>query len=196
MIQVLSRSSTALEGIRHDRILRRSRVNEDFEHHVASELPVLFRVARRMGCSAEEAEDVVQQTMLKAFRAWHTFDGRHIRSWLIRILRNERLMELRSKKSTVSLDEPETDEIADAPFWQDVAGNFGLELIINEINELPEIYRWVVQLCDVEETTYEEAAEALDVPIGTVRSRLFRARAILRDRLVALDPVTFEEVSK
>ncbi|MDI9636535.1 sigma-70 family RNA polymerase sigma factor [Kamptonema cortianum] len=171
-------------------------MKEDFEHHVASELPVLFRVARRMGCSAEEAEDVVQQTMLKAFRAWHTFDGRHIRSWLIRILRNERLMELRSKKSTVSLDEPETDEIADAPFWQDVAGNFGLELIINEINELPEIYRWVVQLCDVEETTYEEAAEALDVPIGTVRSRLFRARAILRDRLVALDPVTFEEVSK
>ena len=160
------------------------RKKSDFESTVRDELPVLYRVARRMGCSNEEAEDVVQTTMLKAYRAWEKFDGRHLRSWLIRILRNERLMALRSRdEQNTSLDDSDTYEVPDEPFWEDLSWKLQAQKIIEEIQNLPEIYGLAVQLCDVEEMTYEEAAEAMDIPVGTVRSRLFRARAMLRQRL-------------
>lgn len=147
------------------------------------ELPVLYRVARRMGCTAEEAEDVVQTTLVKAYQAWERFDGRHLRSWLIRILRNERLMLLRGAHPTESLDEPHALEAADQPFWDEVSWKLAADRIKEEMERLPEVYRMTVHLCDVEELTYEEAAEVMEVPIGTVRSRLFRARAMLRKRL-------------
>ncbi len=161
-----------------------SRKKNDFESSVQDELPVLYRVARRMGCSNEEAEDVVQSAVLKAFKAWDKFDGRHLRSWLIRILRNERLMALRSRdEQHSSIDEAESFDIPDEPFWETLSWKLQAEKVIEELQNLPDIYRMAVHLCDVEELTYEEAAEAMDVPVGTVRSRLFRARAMLRQRL-------------
>lgn len=157
----------------------------NFEKQIQEELPVLYRVARRMGCSSEEAEDTVQNTLVKAYKAWDKFDGRHLRSWLIRILRNERLMALRSQKTdTTSLDEQETTlEIPEQPFWDELSWKLQAEKLMEELESLPEIYRLTIHLCDVEEMTYEEAAESMDIPVGTVRSRLFRARAMLRDRL-------------
>jgi RNA polymerase sigma-70 factor (ECF subfamily) len=136
-----------------------------------------------MGCTPEEAEDVVQTTLVKAYQAWERFDGRHLRSWLIRILRNERLMLLRGAHPTESLDDPNAQEAADAPFWDEVSWRMAADRIKEEMERLPEVYRMTVHLCDVEELTYEEAAEVMEVPIGTVRSRLFRARAMLRKRL-------------
>lgn len=160
------------------------RKKADFESNVQGELAVLYRVARRMGCNNEEAEDVVQSTIIKAYKAWEKFDGRHLRSWLIRILRNERLMALRSREDQhASIDEAENYEIPEEPFWEDLSWKLQAEKIIEELQNLPDIYRMAVHLCDVEELTYEEAAEAMDVPVGTVRSRLFRARAMLRQRL-------------
>lgn len=158
----------------------------DFESSVREELPVLYRVARRMGCTAEEAEDLVQTALIKAYQAWTRFDGRHLRSWLVRILRNERLMSLRGAKVTASLDAPEATEVAEPPFWDHLAVRLDADKLIAELDRLPDIYRDTVQLCDVEQMSYEEAAEAMDVPVGTVRSRLFRARALLRDRLGAV----------
>ncbi len=161
--------------------------NRDFEGSVRGELPVLYRVARRMGCSSEEAEDVVQTTLVKAYQAWDRFDGRHLRSWLIRILRNERLMLLRGAHPTESLDEPAAAEAAEEPFWDEMTWRLAADRIKDEMERLPEVYRMTIHLCDVEELTYEEAAEVMEVPIGTVRSRLFRARAMLRKRL---SPIT------
>ncbi len=160
----------------------------NFETSVRDELPVLYRVARRMGCSAEEAEDVVQTTLVKAFQAWNSFDGRHLRSWLVRILRNERLMALRGAKPTTSLDEPEAEEVAEPPFWDRLSWKLEADRLIEELDQLPDIFRDTIQLCDVEQMSYEEAAHAMDVPVGTVRSRLFRARTMLRSRLEFLLP--------
>jgi len=159
------------------------RQGRDFERSVKPELPVLYRVARRMGCSADEAEDVVQTTLVKAYQAWERFDGRHLRSWLIRILRNERLMNLRYEHDDVSLDDSSAYEAPDEPFWDELSWKMQADRVIEELQHLPEIYRVTLHLCDVEQMTYEQAAESMDVPVGTVRSRLFRARAMLRSRL-------------
>lgn len=150
---------------------------------VRGELAVLYRVARRMGVSAEQAEDLVQLTLVKAFQAWDSFDGRYLRSWLIRILRNERLMALRSERPESSIDEMPDGELAEAPFWDEVSWRIEADRVLMELESLPDIYQLAIQLIDVEQMTYEEAAEALGVPIGTVRSRLFRAREMLRNRL-------------
>ena len=77
---------------------------------------MLYRVARRMGADADAAEDLVQMTLVKAYQAWERFDGRHLRSWLIRILRNERLMAIRSEKPSVSLEEEDVAEPVQEPF--------------------------------------------------------------------------------
>ena len=155
----------------------------DFERAVRGELAVLYRVARRMGVTQEQAEDIVQTTLIKAYQAWHRFDGRHLRSWLIRILRNERLMTLRSERHEPSLDEPTAYEVPDDTVWNELSWKMEADRVLDELKQMPEIYQLVVQLCDVEQLTYQEASEALSVPIGTVRSRLFRARAMLRNRL-------------
>lgn len=177
---------TILASPTKERAISWFRKSNDFEASVQPELPVLYRVAKRMGCTNEEAEDVVQMTLLKAFRAWDRFDGQHLRSWLIRILRNERLLELRGSKETISLDESDNWEVPDAPFWEEVSWKIQAGSVLEALETLPDIYRLAVQLCDVEDMSYEEAAEAMDVPIGTVRSRLFRARTMLRERLASV----------
>ena len=156
---------------------------KSFERSVKGELAVLYRVARRMGASAEESEDLVQSTLLKAYQAWEGFDGRYLRSWLIRILRNERLMAIRSERPQSSLDENAEGEVADGPFWDELTWRLEAERILRELGSLPDIYQVAIQLIDVEQLTYDEAAQVMDVPIGTVRSRLFRGREMLRNRL-------------
>ena len=130
----------------------------DFESTVKSELAVLYRVARRMGASPDESEDLVQITLIKAFQAWERFDGRHLRSWLIRILRNERLMMIRSDRNEQSLDEPYSAEVADEPFWNELSWKLQADRILEELEELPEIYKMAIHLCDVEQMSYDEAA--------------------------------------
>ena len=158
----------------------------EFERLVKGELPVLFRVARRMGATSEEAEDLVQTTLVKAYGAWKGFDGRYLRSWLIRILRNERLMALRSEKPESSLDDGREVVIAEGPFWDDLTWRLEAQRVLKELETLPDIYQIAIQLIDVEQMSYEEAAEAMEVPIGTVRSRLFRGREMLRNKMASL----------
>lgn len=160
-----------------------ARHSSDFERAVANELGVLYRVARRLGTTQEEAEDLVQATLIKAFKNWHQFDGRYLRSWLVRILRNERLAGLRSRKSEPEWEELTEEVGVEAPFWRSVESHIEADQILAALEYLPEPYRLAVQLCDVEQMSYEEAAMAMEVPIGTVRSRLFRARVELRRKL-------------
>lgn len=159
---------------------------KEFERAVLAEMAVLYRVARRLGASVEQSEDLVQVTMLKACKNWHQFDGKYLRSWLVRILRNERHAELRGKSSIAEWEELTEDTVVEQPFWSTVENNIGAELILRALDALPESFRMCVQLCDVEQMSYEEAAFALGVPIGTVRSRLFRGRAELRKKLGGL----------
>lgn len=154
-----------------------------FEEVVTAELPVMYRVARRLTLDAVDAEDLVGQVLFLAAKSWSAFDGEHPRSWLLKILRNEHLSGLRRKAvrpQTVPLDRAQA-----AAFEQrDTLGaaEIGSQLI-EELDKLPEEYRLAVAFCDVEEMTYEDAAAAMDVPIGTVRSRLYRGRQMLRERL-------------
>lgn len=154
-----------------------------FEEAVRPHLDVLYRVARRMTRNAEEAEDIVGQTLLLGYKHWNRFDGEHTRSWLIRILKNEFLGLRRKQRSRP--EETELDlEVGDQnKSWTGIADRLNSERIIQAMEQLPEEFRMVSLLCDVEQMSYEEVAEALDIPLGTVRSRLFRARARLRELL-------------
>jgi RNA polymerase sigma-70 factor (ECF subfamily) len=156
---------------------------KSFENTVAAELPVMYRVARRLVIEPSDAEDLVGQALLLAAKAWTGFDGRHARSWLLKILRNEYVASMRRKAArpvTVPLER--ADAVPAAPWDGTPAPSTGADLL-KELDLLPDEYRLAVALCDMEEMSYAEAAEAMEVPVGTVRSRLYRGRMMLRDRL-------------
>ncbi|MBX3120432.1 MAG: RNA polymerase sigma factor [Fimbriimonadaceae bacterium] len=159
-----------------------------FEDVALAEMAVLYRVARRLTMDDVWAEDLVGQTLLQAAKGWSGFDGRYPRSWLIRILQNVYRKDLRrasSRPATVPLEDyiPESSDT-----WASVNWRLVGEFIQEELDKLPDEYKLAVTLCDVEEMTYDEAAEALGVPQGTVKSRLFRGRRLLRQRLAVIQP--------
>lgn len=160
-----------------------------FESSILAEIPVLYRVARRMVASPEEAEDLVQSTILSALKGRKSFDGRFLRSWLVKILRNETLAYQKKKRIHVSFEELPDDVMTAYPFWSTLSAQLDANAIQDEIAKLPEPYRLAIHLCDIEHMSYEEAADIMEVPLGTVRSRLFRARVEIRRRLGESDEV-------
>ena len=154
-----------------------------FEDVVRTELPVLYRVARRLARNDADAEDLVGTTLLLAARAYPAFDGRHPRAWTIQILRNEfyGLTRKRANRPETALDA--VAEPSDDGFWREIEWRAVGDDLMRALDALPEEYRLAVALCDVETMPYEEAARAMGVPVGTVRSRLFRGRRLLRARL-------------
>ncbi|WP_158409171.1 RNA polymerase sigma factor [Fimbriimonas ginsengisoli] len=163
---------------------RSHRQKLSFGEVVSTEIPVLYRVARRLVLNEADAEDLVGQTLLLGAKGWASFDGRYARSWLIRILRNEHLGRIRHRAIRPESALAEVAEPSDDGFWKEVSWRAVGEDILRELDRLPEEYRIAVALCDIEELSYEEAADAIDVPVGTIRSRLFRGRRLLRSRLV------------
>ena len=155
-----------------------------FERAIEPELPVLYRVAKRMSTSSEDAEDLVSQTLLQSYKSWHTFDGRYLRSWLIKIMRHER-GRVREFPNRV---EWEIEELREIPYgyttWDLVYDRLESQKIRDAMDQLADGFRLVIQLCDVEGMSYEEASIALDIPIGTIRSRLSRARSEIRKNLL------------
>lgn len=161
-----------------------------FAHYVEPEVPVLYRVALVMARQPADAEDLVQDTLMRAYRAIDRFDGEHPRAWLLTILRNTHRNRARTRlPSLLRDDEPETgllDRAGDARSAEDVVVDAQFEAVVAEaLAALPTMHRIVVQLVDIDGLTYAEAAHALGVPRGTVMSRLHRARARIRSRLVA-----------
>lgn len=157
---------------------------ESFEAVALSEIGLLYRVARRLALNSSDAEDLVGQTLCAAAKAWGTFDGRYARSWLLTILKNEHLKGIRrsgSRPRTVALSEG--FEYGDDGFEKESDDRTLADQILAELDELPEEFRIAVALCDVEQMSYAEAADSLGIPVGTVRSRLFRGRRALRERL-------------
>src|SRR5436309_2814209 len=162
-----------------------------FEREALVHLDSLYRVALRLTGNPAEADDLVQETMLKAYRAWHQFErGTNAKGWLLTILRHAFINEYRRRTrhpETVDIDAIEPFSVFEELQDEDPQGTFFDRIVDDEvlraIDLLPEQFRETVVLSDVEGMSYEEIARILEVPVGTVKSRLFRARRLLQQKL-------------
>jgi RNA polymerase sigma-70 factor (ECF subfamily) len=154
----------------------------------------IFRLAKHITQNDEDAEDVLQETFLKAYSHLDTFQGQSkFYTWIVRIAVNEALMKLRKRKSskTVSLDEPtDTGEetiVREIAVWDDPEQKYSRdelrEILDKAVESLKPAFRTVFVLRDIEELSTEETASALDISIPAVKSRLLRARLQLREKL-------------
>jgi RNA polymerase sigma-70 factor (ECF subfamily) len=158
-----------------------------FAKYVLPEVEVLLRVARSLTRHPADAEDLVQDTLLRAYRAIDRFDGRHPRAWLLTILRNTHANRGRGRRSEVLSDveaaraaAPATEE----PEAVVLRGTFDTA-VEQAFRALPDKFRLVVELVDLGGLSYQEVAVTLDVPVGTVMSRLHRGRGRIRAALEA-----------
>jgi len=162
-----------------------------FEREALVHLDSLYRVALRLTGNAAEADDLVQETMLKAYRAWEQYQkGTNAKGWLLTILRHAFINEYRRRTrhpETVDLDAIEPFSVFEELQDEDPQGTFFDRIVDDEvlraIDQLPEQFRETVVLSDVEGLSYDEIARILEVPVGTVKSRLFRARRMLQGKL-------------
>jgi RNA polymerase sigma-70 factor (ECF subfamily) len=158
-----------------------------FKTHVEPELQVLFRVALTLTRSSTDAEDLVQETLIRAFRAVETFDGKYPRAWLLTILRNTNMNLHRRRRPDLVKDWATLGEVrpafgapTEASAEETVLDDILSEDLETAVNSLDPRFRTVLLLVDVDRLTYAEAAEALGVPVGTIMSRLSRARDRVR----------------
>src|SRR5216117_506205 len=162
-----------------------------FEREALVHLDSLYRVALRLTGNAADADDLVQETMLKAYRAWHQYQqGTNAKGWLLTILRHAFINEYRRRArhpETVDVDAIEPFAVFEDLQEADPQGTFFDRIVDDEvlraIDELPEQFGEAIVLRDVEGMSFEEVARILSVPIGTVKSRLFRARRLLQANL-------------
>lgn len=162
-----------------------------FEAEALPHLDSLYRMALRLTGDPSRAEDLVQETMLKAYRAWAQFrPGTNARAWLLTILRNTFINEYRRQKRepvAVDLEAVEPYAINRDAEQADPEGAFFAQIVdervLEAIDRLPPDFREVLALSDMENLSYAEIAETLDIPVGTVKSRLFRARRQLQGEL-------------
>lgn len=164
--------------------------NQEFMPHINS----MYNFAYRLTLDGDDAKDLLQDTYLKAFRFIDSFQqGTNAKAWLFRILKNSFINDYRKKSkepSKVDYQEVETfynSEDVDRQITPDLRVEALQDMIGDEIsialNSLDVDFRTVIILCDLEGFKYEEMAKILDIPIGTVRSRLHRARNLLKDKL-------------
>jgi RNA polymerase sigma-70 factor (ECF subfamily) len=148
--------------------------------------PSLYNLARWLAQNPNDAEDLVQETYLKALRGFDSFEpGTNFRAWIFQILRNT-FLGSRSKlerRMTQAMNSEEDLPAASATPESLLIGGSAADAVRNAIEQLPIIFREVILLCDVEEASYREIAEILSIPMGTVMSRLARARRTVRESL-------------
>jgi RNA polymerase sigma-70 factor, ECF subfamily len=177
-------------------------VSPAFEAEALASLDSLYRTARRLTRDQAEAEDLVQETYLKAFRAADRFEpGTNLRAWLFTILHNTARNRARDRARDAVIVDTEAVERAAEQAPQGSIGMTGTPVETPEtlllratmapelqaaIDELPESFRQAVWLRDVEEFSYSEIAAMLEIPVGTVMSRISRGRKALYDRLMAV----------
>lgn len=167
-----------------------------FEKEALPWLDDVYRFAMSLTRDDTDADDVVQETYLRAYRSWHTFiPGTECRRWLFTICRNVFLRSRERQRPTVDLEDGEQDAIAAGSVYaaarergyDDLYATLDLAPALQAaLGELAEPFRSAVILVDVEDMTYETAAQVMGVPIGTVRSRLFRGRRLLQEKLVTV----------
>ena len=162
---------------------------ESFETLAMPMFASLYNLAHWLTQNREEAEDLVQETYLKALKGFVSFQlGTNFRAWMYRILRNTFLTTRTglSTKMTVPLDPEEEADVL--PATSDTPESVLLsradqQLVQEALGQLPLLFREVILLCDMEEMSYQEIAETLGIPMGTVMSRLSRARKSMRELL-------------
>lgn len=150
----------------------------------------MYRTAWSLTRNKADADDLVQDTMLRAFRAIERFDGRYPRAWLLTIMRNANLNRARKKKPDL-LDDPDftferSVEFADHDGPENRVIDPMFDAVIDEaFAKLPDKFRSVVELVDINGLPYQEAADLLGIPVGTVMSRLHRGRKRIREHIGA-----------
>ena len=180
-------------GARRAATEARNRVR--FEEEALQLSDQVYRVARRLVSTREEAEDLVQETYARAFRSWRSFTpGTNLRAWLLRILTNLNIDRGRRKQRAPDeqpleesdyflynrLEQSGRDGNADE---ERVVERLSQDDIVGALSAVPHDFRDVVVLVDIGDFTYQDAAQILDIPIGTVMSRLHRGRRILKREL-------------
>ena len=177
------------------RIATEARARVRFEEEALELADQVYRVARRLVGTREEAEELVQETYARAFRSWRSYTpGTNMRAWLLRILTNLNTDRGRSIQRTPDLQPLEEGDYYLANKLAAAEGEQALDQervveqlsqngVVDALSELPHDFRDVVVLVDIGEFSYAEAAQILDVPIGTVMSRLHRGRRILKQKL-------------
>jgi len=177
------------------RIATQARDRVRFEEDALELADQIYRVARRLVGSREEAEDLVQETYARAFRSWRSFTpGTNLRAWLFRILTNLNLDRGRRVQRTPDMQPLEESDYYLANKLASTAGEEVLEQdqvverlsqdsVVRALSEIQPQFRDVVVLVDIGDFTYADAAQILDIPIGTVMSRLHRGRRALKQQL-------------
>jgi RNA polymerase sigma-70 factor (ECF subfamily) len=177
------------------RVASEARDRVRFEEEALELADQVYRVARRMVSTREEAEDLVQDTYARAFRSWQSYTpGTNLRAWLLRILTNlnfDRGRRIQRRPDETPLDEGDyylanklAERAGEDVLDQDkVVERLSQDTIVTALADVPHDFRDVVVLVDIGEFSYADAAQILDIPIGTVMSRLHRGRKHLRQAL-------------
>jgi len=175
------------------RIAEEARDRVRFEEEVLELSDQVYRVARRLVPTREEAEDLVQDTYARAFRSWRSYTpGTNLRAWLMRILTNLNIDRGRREQRT-----PDTRPMEEGDYFlynrlEETTGGNDEERIVERLSQdgvvqalsaVPHDFRDAIVLVDIGDFSYGEAAQILDIPIGTVMSRLHRGRRILKSEL-------------
>jgi RNA polymerase sigma-70 factor (ECF subfamily) len=170
------------DRVRH----HRQRVWATFEAEALPHLDRLFRLAMWFERDRDEAEDLVQETLKEALASFHRYKaGTNCRAWLVSILQHVRANRQRAKSRSPFVDDPLERAANIVAFTPPVPQELTDEDVLAALGRIPVPYQEVIVLCDVEELTYKEIAAALNLPVGTVMSRLHRGRALLRRELTA-----------
>ena len=165
----------------------------DFESEVLPYREALLGHALRLTKSQRDAEDLLQDTLMRAYRHFDKFEpGTNCKAWLFKVMTNEYINQYRHnqhERQCVDRDEPVSENIADNRettfndnMYVEKSEDFGDE-VSHAIHLVPDDFRTIVVMADIQDQSYREISEQLDIPIGTVMSRLFRGRQILRKKL-------------
>jgi RNA polymerase sigma-70 factor (ECF subfamily) len=174
----------------------KSKYDKIFENELLPHVGALQTFAYHLTYNQEDADDLVQETYLKAYRFIDKYDeGTNAKAWLFKILKNAYINEYRKRvkqptkvdyEEIVAYHDTDDDTISGySDLREDIFLHMMGDEVTSAINSLPIDFRTVILLCDIEGFTYEEIASIIDVPIGTVRSRLFRARNLLKEKLMS-----------
>ena len=175
------------------RIAEQERDRVRFEEEVLDLSDQVYRVARRFVSTREEAEDLVQDTYARAFRSWRSYaPGTNLRAWLLRILTNLNIDRGRREQRAPAMQPMEEgdyflynklEEAGGGDDEERVVERLSQEGVVQALSAVPHDFRDVIVLVDIGDFSYQEAAQILDIPIGTVMSRLHRGRRVLKSEL-------------
>jgi RNA polymerase sigma-70 factor, ECF subfamily len=175
------------------RLASEARDRVRFEEEALGLSDQVYRVARHLANSREEADDLVQETYARAFRSWRSYTpGTNLRAWLLRILTNLNIDRGRRNQRAPQMQPLEANDYylydklaeSDGPTDEErVVERLSQDDIVTALSEVPHDFRDVIVLVDIGDFSYQDAAQILGIPIGTVMSRLHRGRRILKREL-------------